>query len=87
MGCGSGYVGVQEFDFEFSYHFGATVDVSMLTEVQSMEWEVEELVRAEKSLPTVDGVDEVMVPGDPQQRTFEQRSAEGIPMPPVATQP
>jgi ureidoglycolate dehydrogenase (NAD+) len=62
--------------------FVAAVDISMFTEVASMESEVDELVRAEKSLPTVDGVDEVMVPGDPQQRTFEQRSAEGIPMPP-----
>jgi ureidoglycolate dehydrogenase (NAD+) len=62
--------------------FIAAVDVSMFTDVESMQTEVDELVRAERSLPTQDGVDEVMVPGDPQQRTLQERSTHGIPIPP-----
>jgi LDH2 family malate/lactate/ureidoglycolate dehydrogenase len=62
--------------------FIAAVDVSMFSDVDTMKHEVDELVRAEKSLPTQDGVDEVLVPGDPQQRTLEERSANGIPIPP-----
>ncbi len=62
--------------------FIAAVDISMFTDVDKMSTEVDELVRAEKSLPTQDGVDEVMVPGDPQQRTRLDRSTHGIPIPP-----
>jgi LDH2 family malate/lactate/ureidoglycolate dehydrogenase len=62
--------------------FIAAVDVSMFSDVDEMRAEVDELIRAEKSLPTLDGVDEIMVPGDPQQRTLEDRSANGIPLPP-----
>ena len=62
--------------------FIAAVDISMFTDVEKMSTEVDELVRAEKSLPTQDGVDEVMVPGDPQQRTLLDRSTHGIPIPP-----
>ena len=62
--------------------FVAAVDVSMFGEVEAMQTEVDELVRAEKSLPTQDGVDEVLVPGDPQQRILADRSAHGIPIPP-----
>lgn len=62
--------------------FVAAIDVSMFGDVDAMRHEVDELVRAEKSLPTQPGVDEVLVPGDPQQRTLEERSARGIPLPP-----
>lgn len=62
--------------------FVAAVDVSMFSDVEAMKAEVDDLVRAEKSLPTQPGVDEVMVPGDPQQRTLAERRSKGIPLPP-----
>lgn len=62
--------------------FVAAIDISMFTDVDGMRADVDELVRAEKSLPTQPGVDEVMVPGDPQERTRADREANGIPLPP-----
>lgn len=62
--------------------FVAAVDVSMFSDVEAMKAEVDDLVRAEKSLPTQPGVDEVMVPGDPQELTRAERSRNGIPIPP-----
>ena len=38
--------------------FVAAVDISMFSDVDEMRAEVDELVRAEKSLPTQDGVEE-----------------------------
>jgi ureidoglycolate dehydrogenase (NAD+) len=60
----------------------AAVDVSMFGGLEEMKQEVDDLVRAEKSLPTVAGVDEIMVPGDPERNTSADRTADGVPMPP-----
>ena len=60
----------------------AAVDVSMFCEIADLEREVDDLVRAEKSLPRQDGVDEILVPGDPERATLAERRANGVPAPP-----
>lgn len=35
-----------------------------------------------KALPKADGFDEILVPGEPEDRTFGERSRNGIPLPP-----
>ena len=62
--------------------FLCAVDVSMFGDLVDYRQEVEDLIRAEKSLPRQDGVDEVFVPGDPELKTLEERTREGVPMPP-----
>ena len=34
-----------------------------------------------KALPKADGIDEIFVPGEPEYRTYEERSRDGIPLP------
>ena len=43
---------------------------------------MDKLVTAQKALPPAEGVDEVMVPGEPENRTYRDRAANGIPLPP-----
>jgi ureidoglycolate dehydrogenase (NAD+) len=62
--------------------FLCAVDVSMFGDLTDYRQEVEDLIRAEKSLPRQDGVDEVFVPGDPELRTLAERERDGVPMPP-----
>jgi uncharacterized oxidoreductase len=39
-----------------------------------------------KGLPTVDGVDEVLVPGEPENKVHQDRTQNGIPLPPGTAQ-
>jgi len=41
--------------------------------------EVKQLVGFVRDCPRIDGVDEILLPGDPERRVLAQRSAEGIP--------
>jgi uncharacterized oxidoreductase len=42
--------------------------------------EVTDLEAFVRGCPTVDGVDEILLPGDPERRTLARRSVEGVPM-------
>ena len=42
--------------------------------------EVSQLVEYMNSCPRVDGVDQIILPGDPERRVFADRSANGIPL-------
>lgn len=42
--------------------------------------EVDQLVKFMRSCPTVEGVSEIMLPGDPERRTLAQRKRDGIPL-------
>lgn len=42
--------------------------------------EVAGLVEFVRSCPRIEGVDEILLPGDPERRTLEQRRAQGIPL-------
>ena len=42
----------------------------------------DDLVAAMKGLPRVEGVDELFVPGEPEERVYRDRIENGIPLPP-----
>ena len=41
----------------------------------------EEMIDGIKALPKADGFDEILVPGEPECRTYEERSRDGVPLP------
>jgi ureidoglycolate dehydrogenase (NAD+) len=61
--------------------FIAAIDISMFTDLESYKNDVDDLISLIKGLPRADGVDEIFVPGEPEDRTFDQRVREGIPLP------
>ncbi|MBI2298254.1 MAG: Ldh family oxidoreductase [Armatimonadetes bacterium] len=44
------------------------------------EDEIERLVQSLRDCPTADGVEEILLPGEPEQRTRERRQRDGIPV-------
>jgi ureidoglycolate dehydrogenase (NAD+) len=59
----------------------AAIDISAFTDVDSYKADVDTLIEGIRALPPADGFDEVMVPGEPEDRTYEERKREGIPLP------
>lgn len=62
--------------------FVAAIDIGLFTEVAAFKDEIDALIDALKALPAAQGVDEVLMPGEPEQRIFDERSRLGIPLPP-----
>ena len=60
----------------------AAVDIGAFTDVDEYKREVDTLIEGVKALPRADGVDEIMVPGEPEERVHRERLANGIPLPP-----
>jgi uncharacterized oxidoreductase len=48
--------------------------------MQRFQKEVAELVEYIRACPTVEGADEILLPGDPERRALEKRLSEGIPI-------
>jgi len=59
----------------------AAIDISMFTDVESYKEHIDNLIDGIKALPKADGFDEIFVPGEPEERTFDERSKSGIPLP------
>ena len=59
----------------------AAVDLGFFGDVDDYRREVDKLVDAVKGLPTADGFDEILVPGEPEDRVYAQRKRDGIPLP------
>ena len=59
----------------------AAIDISMFTDVESYKEHIDNLIDGIKALPKAAGFDEVFVPGEPEERTFDERSRNGIPLP------
>jgi ureidoglycolate dehydrogenase (NAD+) len=59
----------------------AAIDISVYTDVEGYKANVDTLIEGLKALPPADGFDEVLVPGEPEDRTYEQRKRDGIPLP------
>jgi len=56
------------------------IHVGRFTDPAVFRAEVERLIAAVKALPREPGVEEILVPGERGDRTFERRSREGIPI-------
>jgi len=59
----------------------AAIDIAVFTDVRTYKEDVDDLIDALKALPTAEGFDEVLVPGEPEARVMEERTREGIPLP------
>jgi len=57
------------------------VDISQFTDLEAYKENIDELVDGIKALPKADGADEIFVPGEPEYRTYLDRSQNGIPLP------
>jgi ureidoglycolate dehydrogenase (NAD+) len=61
--------------------FVAAIDIAAFTDLDEYRSNVDDLVDRVKALPPAEGVDEVLVPGEPEDRTHEARVRDGIPLP------
>ena len=61
--------------------FLVAVDIAAFTDVDEYKDNIDRLIAAQKTLPTADGFDEILVPGEPEYRMQAQRSRSGIPLP------
>jgi LDH2 family malate/lactate/ureidoglycolate dehydrogenase len=59
----------------------ACIDISTFTEVDGYKEHVDSLIDGIKALPKAEGFSEIFVPGEPEERTFDDRSRNGIPLP------
>jgi ureidoglycolate dehydrogenase (NAD+) len=60
----------------------AAIDISFFIDVDEYKHHTDELIDELKRLPTAEGFDEILMPGEPENRTLAERSANGIPIPP-----
>ena len=61
--------------------FVAAIDIAMFTDLETYQTDVDELVGLVKGLPRADGVDEIFVPGEPEDQAYDTRVEHGIPLP------
>jgi len=64
----------------------AAIDIGAFTDVEGFRGHVEGLVDELKKLPRAEGVDEILVPGELEDRLEESRRRDGIPLPPGTVQ-
>jgi LDH2 family malate/lactate/ureidoglycolate dehydrogenase len=59
----------------------AAIDIATFTEVERFEEHVDDLIDGVKGLPKADGIDEILVPGEPEDKAYDERVQYGIPLP------
>jgi LDH2 family malate/lactate/ureidoglycolate dehydrogenase len=59
----------------------AAIDIGAFTDVERYKGEIDRLILALKALPRAAGTDEILVPGEPEERAYEDRVRHGIPIP------
>jgi len=59
----------------------AAVDISTFTDVEGYKEHVDSLIDGLKALPKAEGFSEIFVPGEPEERTYDERVQSGIPLP------
>ena len=62
--------------------FIGAIDIAAFTDPAAYRTQIDELTAAMKGLPRVEGVDELFVPGEPEERVRRERIESGIPLPP-----
>ena len=64
----------------------AAIDISFFIDVDEYRKLLDETIDELKALPKADGFEEILMPGEPEQRTYQDRSKNGIPLPPGAVE-
>ena len=64
----------------------AAVDIGTFTDVEAYRDHVDRLIDGLKALPRAAGVGEILVPGEPEDRSAEERGRDGVPLPPGTIQ-
>ena len=59
----------------------AAIDVARFSDVERYKSQVDDLIECTKALPRADGIDEVLVPGEPEDKVHAERIRDGIPLP------
>ncbi|TES88669.1 MAG: Ldh family oxidoreductase, partial [Dehalococcoidia bacterium] len=59
----------------------AAIDIGQFTDVESYKEHIDNLIDGIKGLPKAEGFKEILVPGEPEEKTFDDRSKNGIPLP------
>lgn len=59
----------------------AAVNIGTFTDVEAYKVHVDTLIERLKALPPAEGVEEVLVPGEPEDRVHDERLRSGIPLP------
>jgi len=59
----------------------AAIDISMFTDVERYKSHIDALIDCLKALPKAEGVDEIFVPGELEDRCYDERIQHGIPIP------
>lgn len=59
----------------------AAVDIGLFTDVEEYKGHIDAVIGHLKALPRADGVDEIFVPGEPEDRCSDERLQHGIPLP------
>jgi ureidoglycolate dehydrogenase (NAD+) len=59
----------------------AAIDIAMFTDLESYRLHVDGIVDEIKKLPRADGVTEILVPGELEDTTCDERTRDGIPLP------
>ena len=77
---GVGFSG-QENERKGNGVFFQAINVSAFAPLEEFTQTVQEQIAWIKSARRAPGVDEILIPGEPEHRTAQQRSAEGIPLP------
>ena len=60
----------------------AALDIAAFTDLEQYRSHVDDLIDRLKALPRAAGTEEILAPGEPEDRTADQRSRDGIPLPP-----
>jgi LDH2 family malate/lactate/ureidoglycolate dehydrogenase len=59
----------------------AAIDIGAFTDLAAYRAEVDRLIDGLRALPRAEGVSEILVPGEPEDRSTEERRRRGIPLP------
>ncbi len=59
----------------------AAIDINRFTDLEEYCEQVDTTIDGLKALPTADGVQEILVPGEPEDRIQQERLRDGIPLP------
>lgn len=73
--------GKQEINRHIQNSFVAALDIETFTDVDGYKDEVDKLVDGLKALPKAEGAQEIFMPGEPEDRVFQDRTRNGIPLP------